>query len=233
MRGLSAAGVGTHIPLPWRGAAKAAGWFPVSTKNGVNTMLFSFFALISRMKNIARWSLMRNSAAENVQEHSHMVAVIAHALSVIRRDVLHGDADPCQAAAYALFHDASEIFTGDLPTPIKYHDPDIMSAYKRVETAASAKLLSSLPPEMRPAYEPLLSSAATDDTLALVKAADKLSAYIKCLEELKAGNLEFRLAAEQSRRKLEALQMPEVEYFINHFIPAFDLTLDELDFTFD
>ena len=162
-----------------------------------------------------------------------MVAVIAHALAVIGRDIFGRRADPGAAAAAALFHDASEIFTGDLPTPIKYFDPDIMSSYKRVESVASSKLLSALPPEMRPAYEPLLSPAGADGIPELVKAADKLAAYIKCLEELKTGNLEFRLAAEQSRKKLSALEMPEVEYFIKHFIPAFELTLDELDFSID
>jgi len=193
-------------------------------------MRYSFFALISRMKNITRWSLMRNSSIENVQEHSHMVAVVAHALAVIRRDVFGHDADPGATAAAALFHDASEIFTGDLPTPIKYFDPDIMTAYKRVEVVASRKLLSSLPTEMRPAYEPLLAANSDSVTASLLKAADKLAAYIKCLEELKAGNSEFRLAAEQSRKKLAALEMPEVEYFIERFISAFELTLDELDF---
>jgi len=196
-------------------------------------MRYSFFALISRMRNITRWSLMRNSFVENVQEHSHVVAVIAHALAVIRRDVFGHSADPGAAAAAALFHDASEILTGDMPTPIKYFDPDIMSAYKRVESVSSRKLLAALPAELRPAYQPLLSPGEGDATQALIKAADKLAAYIKCLEELKTGNLEFRLAAEQSMRKLEALKMPEVEYFIEHFIPAFELTLDELDFTFD
>ena len=195
-------------------------------------MKYSFFAFISRMKNISRWSLMRNSAVENVQEHSHMVAVIAHALAVIRRDVFGQIADPDATAAAALFHDASEIFTGDLPTPIKYFDPDIMTAYKRVEVLSSQKLLSTLPEEMRPAYEPLLSPDETA-RLTLVKAADKLAAYIKCLEELKTGNLEFRLAAEQSLSKLQSLNMPEVDYFINRFIPAFELTLDELDFKFE
>ena len=194
---------------------------------------YSFFALISRMKNITRWSLMRNSAIENVQEHSHMVAVIAHALAVIRRNVFGRDADPGMAAVTALYHDASEIFTGDMPTPIKYFDPDIMSAYKRIESLASRKLISALPPEIRPAYEHILHPDAGDDTFDLVRAADRLAAYIKCLEELKAGNLEFRQAAEQSLNKLTALEMAEVGYFIKHFIPAFDLTLDELDFSFD
>ena len=162
-----------------------------------------------------------------------MVAVIAHALAVIGRDIFGKPADPGGAAATALFHDASEIFTGDLPTPIKYFNPDIMSAYKRVESVASRKLLAALPTELRPAYEPLLSPGGDDYVTMLVKAADRLAAYIKCLEEIKSGNLEFRLAAEQSRKKLAALDMPEVDYFIEHFIPAFDLTLDELDFSFE
>jgi 5'-deoxynucleotidase len=195
-------------------------------------MPYSFFALVSRLRNITRWSLMRNSAVENVQEHSHMVAVIAHALAVIRRDVFGGASDPGATAAAALFHDASEIFTGDMPTPVKYFDPDIMIAYKKVEAVAARKLATALPAEMRPAYEPLLSPEDAD-TVAFVKAADKLAAYIKCLEEMKTGNTEFRSAAQQTRKKLDALGMPEVGYFIEHFIPAFDLTLDELDFSME
>lgn len=190
---------------------------------------YSFFALISRTKNIERWSLMRNSCRENVQEHSHMVAVIAHALAVIRRDVLGGNADPEKAAAAALFHDAAEIITGDLPTPVKYDNPEIMAAYKKVEGVAVERLLSTLPEEMRPAYGELLHFEEDPGLRALVKAADKLSAYVKCAEELKAGNREFRLAAEQTREKLIAMHMPEVDYFMEHFLPAFELTLDELN----
>jgi len=185
------------------------------------------------MKNITRWSLMRNNTTENIQEHSHMVAVIAHALAVIRRDVLGRTSDPGTAVAMALFHDASEIFTGDMPTPIKYYDSEIIDAYKKVESVASRKLLTALPSEMRPSYRKILSPSGDDDTFQLVKAADKLAAYIKCIEELKTGNLEFRLAAEQSREKLLKMEMPEVGYFIDNFIPAFELTLDELDFSFD
>jgi len=196
-------------------------------------MQYSFFALISRMKNITRWALMRNTAVENVQEHSHMVAVLAHALAVIRRDVLGLSADPGLTAVTALYHDASEIFTGDLPTPIKYFDPDIMLAYKRVESVAASKLLASLPPEMRPAYEQLLSPETIEDVVSLVKAADKLAAYLKCLEELKTGNSEFKQAAKQTRVKLSSLGMPEVDYFMENFVPAFELSLDELDFSFD
>jgi 5'-deoxynucleotidase len=191
-------------------------------------MPYSFFALISRMKHIGRWSLMRNSSHENVQEHSHMVAVIAHALAVIRRDIFGKSADPGAAAAGALFHDASEIFTGDMPTPVKYHNPDIITAYKRVEALASDKLLSTLPPELHPAYTPLFNP--NEETAALIKAADKLAAYIKCLEELKAGNNEFKSAAAQTLKKIMALNMPEVRYFMEHFLGAFELTLDELNF---
>ena len=192
-------------------------------------MRFSFFALISRMRNITRWSLMRNSYSENVQEHSHMVAVIAHALAVIRRDVFGIPCDPGAVAAAALFHDASEIYTGDMPTPVKYFNDDIMHAYKKVEALASEKLLRSLPAELRGSYEPVLN-VSDDGDRALIKAADKLSAYIKCLEELKAGNGEFRSAADQTYRKLTEMAMPEVDFFLEHFIESFELTLDELDF---
>ena len=146
----------------------------------------NFFALISRMRYIERWSLMRNSIQENIQEHSHMVAVIAHALGVIRRDVYGLPCDPEACAAVALYHDASEILTGDLPTPIKYHDEEIMSAYRRVETIASEKLLSMLPPELQPAFEPILVGETQRELYPIVKAADKLSAYIQCIEERKA-----------------------------------------------
>ena len=188
----------------------------------------NFFALISRMRYIERWSLMRNSIHENIQEHSHMVAVIAHALGVIRRDVfgIPCDADAC--ATVALYHDASEILTGDLPTPIKYHDDEIMSAYRRVEQIASEKLLNMLPVELRGAFEPVLTGNVVKELHPIVKAADKMSAYIKCIEERKAGNNEFLSAEKQNREQLEANPLPEVKYFMEHFIPAFELTLDEL-----
>jgi len=191
-------------------------------------MSYSFFALISRMKNIGRWSLMRNNSQENIQEHSHMVAVITHALAVISRDIYGKPANPGMAAAAALYHDASEIFTGDMPTPVKYLNPDIISAYKKVEALASDKLLATLPPELRPAYDELFTPNDAH-TAALIKAADKLAAYIKCLEELKAGNNEFRSAAGQTLKKLRAMEMPEIEYFIENFIGSFELTLDELN----
>ena len=188
----------------------------------------NFFALISRMRYIERWSLMRNSIHENIQEHSHMVAVLAHALGVIRRDIIGIPCDPNACAAVALYHDASEILTGDLPTPIKYHDDEIMGAYRRVENIASEKLLSMLPVEMQGAFEPILTGDVVKELHPIVKAADKLSAYIKCVEERKAGNNEFASAEKQTLCALHGYDMPEVEYFIEHFIPAFEKTLDEL-----
>ena len=189
-------------------------------------MKHNFFAYISRMRYIGRWSLMRNSLPENIQEHSHMAAVIAHALAVIRRDVFDVPCDPNEYAAAALYHDCSEILTGDLPTPIKYHSEEISSAYKQVEAIACRKLLSTLPKELRPSFEPLLKGE--DRLHDLVKAADKISAYIKCIEERKAGNNEFLSAEKQTRKMLEESRLPEVKYFMDNFIPAFELTLDEL-----
>ena len=187
-----------------------------------------FFAYLSRMRYINRWGLMRNTFQENIQEHSHMVAVLAHALAVIRRDVFGKPADPGLAATAALFHDAPEILTGDLPTPVKYYNPEIRDAYKQVEAFSANKLLGMLPEELRPAYAPLVREDYDPDTHALVKAADKLSAYIKCVEEVKAGNNEFKQAAEQTREALETSPLPEVAYFMEHFLPSFGLTLDEL-----
>ena len=188
----------------------------------------TFFAYISRMRYIGRWSLMRNSLPENIQEHSHMDAVIAHALGTIRRDVFGVDCDPNECAAAALFHDSSEILTGDLPTPIKYHSRAIMGAYKQVEKIACEKLLSTLPDELRPAYEPLIGGETEERLHDIVKAADKLSAYIKCIEERKAGNNEFLSAEKSTKAILDKSPLPEVRYFIEHFIPAFELDLDEL-----
>jgi 5'-deoxynucleotidase len=192
-------------------------------------MTYSFYALISRMRYINRWALMRNSYTENIQEHSHMVAVLAHALAVIGRDVFGRDVRPDACAAAALFHDAPEILTGDLPTPVKYFNPEIRGAYQKVESAAQAKLLAMLPEALRPAYAPLLEGGGDGETRRLVKAADKLAAYIKCLEELDAGNQEFKRAAEETLAVLKGYQMPEVDYFIEHFSEAFGLTLDELN----
>ena len=186
-----------------------------------------FFAYISRMRFIQRWALMRNTAPENVQEHSHQVAVLAHALAVIRNEKFGGQVDPGTVAVAALYHDASEILTGDMPTPIKHDNPAIQGAYRDVEKMAEQKLLGMLPQELREVYAPILT-VPDEETRRLVKAADKLSAHIKCLEELKAGNLEFRQAAEQTRRALESYDLPEVRYFIDIFLESFSLSLDEL-----
>ncbi len=157
-----------------------------------------------------------------------MVAVLAHALGIIRRDVFGIPCNPEEAAAVALFHDCSEILTGDLPTPIKYHSSEIRDAYKQIEFLACNRLLDTLPDELRPAYRQLLSGETQERVQDLVKAADKLSAYIKCVEERKAGNKEFVSAEAQTLAALKKMQMPEVDYFLEHFMPAFELNLDEL-----
>ncbi len=190
-------------------------------------MNHNFFAYIFRMRHIARWALMRNTRTENVEEHSYEAAVLAHALAVIGRDVFHKGLDPDKIAVAALFHDAPEIITGDMPTPIKYYNPSLKDAYQQVEAAAQDKLLSMLPPELTPAYEPLVRES-DPGVRRYVKAADKLSAYIKCVEELKAGNAEFKKAAEQTRTALEEMGMEELVWFMERFLPAFSLTLDEL-----
>ena len=187
----------------------------------------NFFAYISRMRFISRWALMRNSYTENIQEHSHMVAVIAHALAEIRNQYFGGDLDSGRVAVAALYHDATEILTGDMPTPIKYFNPEIRGAYQQVEQVASEKLLSMLPEKLQESYRPLLKES-DEEIRKVVKAADKLSAYIKCLEELKAGNNEFRQAAGQTRKALEGYELPEVTYFLETFMDSFSLTLDEL-----
>ena len=187
----------------------------------------SFFALISRMRYISRWGLMRNSTPENVQEHSHMVAVLSHALAVIRRDIFKKPCSPDRAAALALFHDASEILTGDLPTPVKYNNPDIRAAYKSIEHMAAERLLGFLPQTLRDTYAPLLCQQ--DSRLwELVKAADKLSAYIKCIDERKAGNTEFLSAERSTKNAIADMALPEADYFMEHFLPAFEQNLDQL-----
>ena len=191
-------------------------------------MANEFYALMGRRRYITRWGLMRNSFSENIQEHSHQVAVLAHALALIRRDILHLDTpDPDKCAVAALYHDASEILTGDLPTPIKYYNPDIKDAYKQVERIAGNRLLDMLPQELRASYEHYV----LEDDVALepfVKGADKLSAHIKCLEEQKAGNTEFDSAAKQTWDSMKAMNRPELDWFLDHCLPAFALNIDQL-----
>ena len=192
-------------------------------------MANEFYALMGRMRYITRWGLMRNTFSENIQEHSHQVAVLAHALALIRREILGLEGpDPDRCAVAALYHDASEILTGDLPTPIKYYNPQIRAAYKQVERISGEKLLDMLPPALRACYEPLVLES--DEALEpIVKAADKLSAYIKCLEEQKAGNTEFDSAARQTMAAMLAMKRPELSWFIANALPAFSLNLDELE----
>ena len=187
----------------------------------------SFFPMIARMRYINRWGLMRNTQPENIQEHSHQVAVLAHALAVIQNRYFGGQVDPGAVAVAALYHDASEILTGDMPTPIKYDNPDIQSAYKAVEATAEQKLLSMLPEDLRGEFEEAVT-IPDPQVRALVKAADKLSAYLKCVEERKAGNAEFRSAEEQTYAALRDNPLPALDYFMDRFLPGFQLTLDEL-----
>ena len=191
-------------------------------------MANEFYALMGRMRYITRWGLMRNSFSENIQEHSHQVAVLAHALALIRRDILLLDAPaPDKCAVAALYHDASEILTGDLPTPIKYYNPEIKDAYKQVERIAGNRLLDMLPQELRASYERYVLE--DDETLEpFVKAADKLSAHIKCLEEQKAGNTEFDTAARQTWDSMKEMGRPELDWFLDHCLPAFALNIDQL-----
>lgn len=188
----------------------------------------NFFALISRMKYIDRWALMRNTRKENIQEHSHMVAVLAHALAVIENRHFGGQVDVGQVALAAIYHDATEIITGDMPTPIKYYNEDMRHAYKDVERMAEERMLRLLPEELRPDYEDLLESP-DPKIRALVKAADKLSAYLKCVEELQAGNNEFNKAKEQTWAALNNDPIPPLRYFMEHYLDSFSLTLDELE----
>ena len=190
-------------------------------------MSHNFFPMIARMRYINRWGLMRNTQPENIQEHSHMVAVLAHALAVIENEKFGGQVDPGTVAVAALYHDASEILTGDMPTPIKYDNPDIQSAYKAVEATAEQKLLSMLPEDLRGEFEEAVT-IPDPQVRALVKAADKLSAYLKCVEERKAGNAEFRSAEEQTYAALRDNPLPALDYFMDRFLPGFQLTLDEL-----
>ncbi|HEX3026296.1 MAG TPA: 5'-deoxynucleotidase [Clostridia bacterium] len=188
-----------------------------------------FFAVVSRMKFITRWGLMRNTRPENLEEHSLEVAILAHALAVIKNRRFHGNVDADHIAVLAMFHDVSEIYTGDLPTPVKYHDDELVAAYKKVESLSAKKLLNFLPEDLRGDYRGLILQEEPDDNLwKIIKAADKLSALIKCLEEEKAGNSEFKKAASAQIEYLKEMRLPEVDCFMKEFLPSFRLTLDEL-----
>ncbi|MEN3004758.1 5'-deoxynucleotidase [Dehalobacterium formicoaceticum] len=189
-----------------------------------------FFAYLSRMKFIQRWGLMRNTRSENIQEHSLEVAMIAHALAIIKNRFFRGQVDPERVMALAVFHEVSEVITGDLATPIKYFNPEIENAYHKIEKVAKKKLINMLPQDLQDDYENLLFVQQEDwQNWRLVKAADKISAYLKCVEELKGGNQEFSKALKTIKVELDRLDLPEAAYFMKHFLPSYSLTLDELN----
>ncbi|MCB9099993.1 MAG: 5'-deoxynucleotidase [Anaerolineales bacterium] len=189
-----------------------------------------FFAYLAKMKFIQRWGLMRNTSPENIQEHSLQVAMIAHGLAIIKNRRFDGQVNPERVATLALFHDASEVITGDLATPIKNFNPKIKTAYSEIEIVAKQKLFDMLPDELKPDYEPVFFKQKDDEAhWPLIKAADKVCAYLKCLEELKVGNEEFAKAARAIEADINKLGLPEVTYFMETYVPSFALTLDELN----
>ncbi len=188
-----------------------------------------FFAYLYRLRFIQRWSLMRNTMPENVAEHSYYVAILTHALCTIARDVFGREPDTERAVLLALFHDVTEVITGDIPTPVKHHNGDMLRSMRELETLAGAQLLSMVPENLLPAYSALIMPAEVDaDARRWVKAADKLAAYLKCSTEVAAGNREFAVAQRQLEDSVRRLQMPEVAYFLEHFAPSFAQTLDEI-----
>ena len=188
-----------------------------------------FFAYINKIRWVQRWGLKRNTIPENVMEHSWDVATISHALALIRNRFYGGTIDPCRLATAALYHDVSEVITGDMPTPIKYHSTDIRDAYKSIEKAAGAELINLLPGELQDDFaEVMLEDNLPEEYRQLIKAADTLSAYLKCQVELKAGNGEFAQAKRYVEARLKEAALPEVDYFLEIFAPSYQLTLDEL-----
>ncbi len=192
-------------------------------------MSYNFFAFLNRMKYIKRWSLMHNVEEENIMEHSQNVAMIANALAVIGNIYFKENNDENKIAVIALFHESSEVITGDLPTPIKYYNKDINIAYKNLEDIANDKLLSMLPAELKDYYTNILNQDCSSSEYKIVKAADKLAAYIKCIEELKAGNKEFKKAEVQIKKEIQKMNLPAVKFFMENFMESYNLTLDELD----
>lgn len=192
-------------------------------------MAHNFFAFMDRMKYIKRWQLMRSVREENIMEHSQQVAMFTHALAVINNKIFGGNADAEKAVLYAVYHECGEVMTGDLPTPVKYFNDFIHGAYKNIEDKACDKLLSTLPEEIRGDFEVNIKPDTESIEYKLMKAADRLAAYVKCLEELRCGNNEFKKAKKSIEKDLHSRNMPEVEYFFEKFIPSYELTLDELD----
>ena len=191
-------------------------------------MSYPFFAYLSRLRLIRRWSLMRNTVPENDAEHSLQVAMIAHAIAVIARDRYGKQVNPEHVLSLAVYHDATEVMTGDLPTPVKYHNDELRGAYHRLEALSADRLLALLPEDLQPAFTPYMKQESGYEHT-LVKAADRISAYVKCMEEQRAGNREFDYAAENVRKSIASIDLPEVRDFLTDFLPAFDMTLDELN----
>ena len=188
-----------------------------------------FFAYLSRMRYIKRWNIMRNTQDENIQEHSLQVAMIAQCLCKVRNKFFGGQLDEKEVLSLAIYHEAAEVITGDLATPIKYYNPEIRTAYKHVEHVASLKMLDMLPEELKPEYKPFLFPDESIEEWRIVKAADKICAYLKCIEELKAGNMEFDKAHSSILADIEKMELAEVKYFMDNFVDSFSLTLDELN----
>ena len=189
---------------------------------------YNFFAMVNRMKLINRWALMQNTQTENIAEHSHSVAVLAHALALIGNKEFGKSYDAQRCAVLALYHDTTEVITGDMPTPVKYYNDEIQQVYKQVEAVAGERLLKMLPENYKEDYQPLFEKQEADEDLwKLVKAADKISALIKCIEEYRMGNKEFEIALKAQEKKIDEINLPEVEFFKAHFLPAYYLTLDE------
>lgn len=187
-----------------------------------------FYAMLSRMKYINRWGLMRNTREENLSEHSLEVAFIAHALGIINNEVFNGSINADRLAILGMYHDVTEIITGDMPTPVKYYNSEIRTAYKKVERAAGQEILTGLPENIRKRYNNLLTESETEKELWIyIKAADKLSALIKCIEERKMGNTDFFKAEQSTLDSIKNMGIAEADYFIEHFIPAYSMTLDE------
>ena len=192
-------------------------------------MRYDFYAYMDRMKYIKRWQLMRSEREENIMEHSQSVAMLTHAIAVIKNKLFGGNVDVEKAVLYAMYHETSEVMTGDLPTPIKYYNRSIRGAYKELERNATLKMLQMLPDELKEELTPFVLADEGSEEYKVVKIADRFSAYIKCLEELRSGNGEFAKAKKTIEEDLHARNLPEVEYFFQHFIPSFSLSLDELE----
>ena len=192
-------------------------------------MRYDFYAYMDRMKYIKRWQLMRSEREENIMEHSQSVAMLTHALALIKNKLFGGNVDVEKAVLYAMYHETSEVMTGDLPTPIKYYNRSIRGAYKELERNAALKMLEMLPGELKESLTPYVLADEDSEEYKTVKIADRFSAYIKCLEELRSGNGEFAKAKKTIEEDLRARNLPEVDYFFQHFIPSFSLSLDELE----